>query len=122
VVADYGGRPIEDLTAHQVFSPQRLAHAYAQSAKNAPLREGHTYGLLINKFDSRLLPGSRGIRKAINDHWWRKDGQFFFCSGIIDRMKDGFMELAWRGLKSQQHLRNIGCNVAKFLLRPFAEM
>jgi hypothetical protein len=42
VVADYGGRPIEDLTAHQVFSPQRLAHAYAQSAKNAPMREGHT--------------------------------------------------------------------------------
>jgi hypothetical protein len=116
VVADYGGRPIEDLTAQQVFSPQRLAHAYAQSAKNAPVREGHTYGLLINKFDSRLLPGSRGIRKAINDHWWRNDGQFFFCSGIIERMKDGFMELAWRGTLTKHWVQ-----CSKVLVAPFAE-
>lgn len=53
VVADYGEWPIEDLTAQQVFSPQRLANAYAQFAKNVPVREGHTYGLLINKPEIR---------------------------------------------------------------------
>jgi hypothetical protein len=53
VVADYGEWPIEDLTAQQVFSPRRIAGAYAQFSQKAPVREGHTYGLLINKPEIR---------------------------------------------------------------------
>jgi hypothetical protein len=49
VVADYGEWPIEDLTAQQVFSPRRIAGAYAQFSEEVPVKEGHTYGLLINK-------------------------------------------------------------------------
>ena len=53
VVADYGEWPIEDLTAQQVFSPRRIAGAYAQFSEEVPVKEGHTYGLLINKPDIR---------------------------------------------------------------------
>jgi hypothetical protein len=53
VAADYGEWPIEDLTAQQVFSPRRLAGAYAQFAQSVSVREGHTYGLLINKPEIR---------------------------------------------------------------------
>ena len=53
VMADYGEWPIEDLTAQQVFSPRRLAGAYAQFAQSVSVREGHTYGLLINKPEIR---------------------------------------------------------------------
>ncbi|HKT50077.1 MAG TPA: hypothetical protein VJV96_07250 [Candidatus Angelobacter sp.] len=53
VVADYGEWPIEDLTAQQVFSPRRLAGAYAQFSQSVPVLEGHTYGLLINKPEVR---------------------------------------------------------------------
>jgi len=53
VIADYGPWPIEDLTAQQVFSPQRIADAYAQFNQRVPVQEGHTYGLLINKRDIR---------------------------------------------------------------------
>jgi len=53
VVADYGEWPIEDLIAQQVFSQRRVAGAYAQFSKDVPVREGHTYGLLINKPDIR---------------------------------------------------------------------
>lgn len=53
VVADYGEWPIEDLIAQQVFSPRRIAGAYAQFSQKVPVREGHTYGLLINKRDIR---------------------------------------------------------------------
>ena len=53
VVADYGEWPIEDLTAQQVFSPRRIAGAYAQFSEELPVKEGHTYGLLINKPDIR---------------------------------------------------------------------
>ena len=53
VVADYGEWPIEDLTAQQVFYPRRVAGAYAQFSEEVPVREGHTYGLLINKPEIR---------------------------------------------------------------------
>ena len=53
LVADYGKWPIDDLTAQQVFSPQRRVGAEANFSRTVPVVEGHTYGLLINKPDVR---------------------------------------------------------------------
>lgn len=55
VIADYGDVPLDNLTASHAFSPLRRTDSIATFADQAPVKLGHTYGLLINKGSVRGL-------------------------------------------------------------------
>ena len=49
VIADYGDVPIANLTASDVFGPQRTVDSLAQFSEMTQPELGHAYGVLINK-------------------------------------------------------------------------
>jgi len=55
VLADYGEVPLESLTASHAFSPLRRTDSVATFVREASVKLGHTYGMVINKDHVRGL-------------------------------------------------------------------
>ena len=66
VITDYGDVPLADLTPQQVFSPKRTTDSVANFVHTCEARLGHTYGLLINKRETRGFFYFRVVRHVPN--------------------------------------------------------
>ena len=66
LIADYGDMPLASMTAQQAFSPTRRVDALAKFSESAVVHAGHTYGVVINKGDTRGLFFFRAVTHVPN--------------------------------------------------------
>lgn len=55
LITDLGDISIQEVSANMIFNPSGVAHRNSQFAKEQIVKEGHTYGVLINTKEIRAL-------------------------------------------------------------------